>query len=65
MFAVGAEQSWERLLGIWDLLAYAGRYGHQSMESFMNRPLIHLTRFTDALGRRLSKEDELTQHTET
>jgi hypothetical protein len=48
-----------RIDDIWDLLAYVGRYGHQNAEFFMARPLQSLTKFADALGRRLEKEDVL------
>ena len=46
----------ERVESIWELVAFCGRYGHQSIGDLLGMPLIELTHFAHALQRLIERE---------
>jgi hypothetical protein len=50
----------EREDAVWKLVAYCGRYGHQSIDCLLARPLSELTRFALALQGLIERESDMT-----
>jgi hypothetical protein len=46
----------ERVESIWDLVAFCGRYGHQSLGHLLDMPLVELGQFSRALQRLIERE---------
>jgi hypothetical protein len=48
----------ERVDSIWRLVAFCGRYGHQSIDVLLSLPLAELTRFAEALQGLIERESD-------
>ena len=46
----------ERVESIWELVAFCGRYGHQSIGDLLAMPLAELTQFSRALQKLIERE---------
>ena len=46
----------ERVESIWSLVAFCGRYGHQSIGDLLAMPIAELTQFARALQRFIERE---------
>lgn len=46
----------ERVDSIWELVAFCGRYGHQSIGDLLAMPLAELTQFSRALQKLIERE---------
>jgi hypothetical protein len=46
----------ERVDSIWELVAFCGRYGHQSIGDLLAMPLAELSQFSRALQRLIERE---------
>ena len=50
----------ERTQNIWDLLAFASRYGHQSLQYLLAMPVNEVATFAEALQRLMNREGDPT-----
>ena len=46
----------ERVESVWELVAFCGRYGHQSIGDLLDRPLAELGQFARALQKLIERE---------